>query len=99
MGLTDCTLRRFFVLGTLLRQRALGSVPLRLFRVRNVLLSSFYNFFGVCSCFSVQFYVPIYLQVMGLSTVQNSLRFVPQAAAAAVTLLAVGFIVKITGRY
>lgn len=74
-------------------------IPLRLFRVRNVLLSSFYNFFGVCSYFSVQFYVPIYLQVMGLSTVQNGLRFIPQAAAAAITLLAVGFIMKITGRY
>ncbi|OCK90634.1 uncharacterized protein K441DRAFT_665932 [Cenococcum geophilum 1.58] len=36
---------------------------------------------------------------MGLSTVQNSLRFIPQAAAAAITLLAVGFIEKITGQY
>lgn len=36
-------------------------IPLRLFRVRNVLLPSFYNFFSVCSYFSVQFYVPIYL--------------------------------------
>ena len=36
---------------------------------------------------------------MGLSTVQNGLRFIPQAAAAAITLLAVGFIVKITGQY
>ena len=67
--------------------------------MRNVLLPSFYNFFGVCSYFSVQFSVPIYLQVVGLSTVQNGLRFIPQAAAAAITLLAVGFIVKITGQY
>jgi hypothetical protein len=52
----------------------LDKEPLRLFRVRNVLLPSFCNFFGVCSYFSVQFYVPIYLQVMGLSTVQNGLR-------------------------
>ena len=77
----------------------LAKEPLRLFRLRNVLLPSFYNFFGVCSYFSVQFSVPIYLQVVGLSTVQNGLRFIPQAAAAAITLLAVGFIVKITGQY
>ena len=36
---------------------------------------------------------------MGLSIAQTGLRFISQAAAAVITLLAVGFIVKITGRY
>ena len=99
MELADC-LRSIVLLAAFLYwELYLAKEPLRLFRVRNVLLPSFYNFFSVCSYFSVQFCVPIYLQVMGLSTVQNGLRFIPQAAAAAITLLAVGFIMKIIGQY
>lgn len=106
MGLADClrsfanwscTLRRFLYRELYFAKEPL--IPLRLFRVRSVLLSSLYNFFGVCSYFSVQFHVPIYPQVMGLSIAQTGLRFIPQAAAAVITLLAVGFTVKITGRY
>ncbi|OCK78974.1 MFS general substrate transporter [Lepidopterella palustris CBS 459.81] len=74
-------------------------LPLHLFKIRNVFFSSLYNFCWACSYFSIQFYVPLYLQIQGLSTTSTGLRFVPQACCAAAALLATGMLVKATGKY
>jgi EmrB/QacA subfamily drug resistance transporter len=74
-------------------------IPLRLFANRNVAAACLACFLQLCSHFSNLFYIPIYLQVLGYSTTQTGLRFIPQALGAAVGTFIAGIIVKRTGRY
>jgi hypothetical protein len=74
-------------------------IPLRLFANRNVAAACLACFLQLCSHFSNLFYIPIYLQVLGYSTIQTGLRFIPQALGAAVGTFIAGIIVKRTGRY
>ncbi|KIN00674.1 hypothetical protein OIDMADRAFT_104476 [Oidiodendron maius Zn] len=74
-------------------------IPIRLFRQRNVALSCVVYFFTLASYFTSIYYLPIYLQIIGYSTTQSGLRFITQAAGAAVSTFSAGLLVKWTGRY
>ncbi|KAL8791631.1 MAG: hypothetical protein Q9195_005780 [Heterodermia aff. obscurata] len=74
-------------------------IPLRLLTQRNVWLSNAFYFFALMSYFTIEFYVPIYLQVLGHTPTATGLRFLPQAAGAAIATFAAGVGVKLTGKY
>ena len=70
-------------------------VPIRLLRHCNLYLSSIFYVFNLMSYFTVEFYVAIYLQILGHSTTATGLRFIPQAFGAGAATLVVGVAVKI----
>lgn len=74
-------------------------VPIRLLQRRNLYLSSIFYLFNLMSYFTVEFYVAIYLQMLGHSTTATGLRFIPQAFGASAATLIVGVAIKITGKY
>ena len=74
-------------------------IPIRLLKQRNIALSCIVYFFTFASCYSNIYFLPIYLQTLGLSTTQSGLRFLTQAFGAAVSTFVAGLIVKWTGRY
>ncbi|KAH8821380.1 major facilitator superfamily domain-containing protein [Xylogone sp. PMI_703] len=74
-------------------------VPIRLLRQRNLYLSSLFYIFNLMSYFTIEFYVAIYLQILGYSTTATGLRFIPQAFGAGASTMIAGLAVKITGKY
>lgn len=74
-------------------------VPIRLLRHRNLYLSSLFYLFNLMSYFTIEFYVAIYLQILGHSTTATGLRFIPQAFGAGASTMVAGILVKITGKY
>jgi MFS family permease len=74
-------------------------IAMYLLRQRNVLCSNICYFCTLMSLFSIEFYVPIYLQMLGHSTTATGLRFLPQAVGAAAAGIVAGLVVKWTGKY
>ncbi|KAH8704097.1 major facilitator superfamily domain-containing protein [Talaromyces proteolyticus] len=74
-------------------------LPIKLLHNRNLYLSSIFYLLNSMSYFSIEFYIAIYLQVLGHSTTASGLRFIPQAFGAAASIMLAGIIVKITGKY
>lgn len=74
-------------------------VPIRLLRQRNLYLSSLFYLLNLMSYFTIEFYVAIYLQVLGHSTTATGLRFIPQAFGAGASTIVAGIVIKITGKY
>jgi hypothetical protein len=75
-------------------------IAVYLLRQRNVLCSNIFYFCALMSYFSIEFYVPIYLQMLGHSTTATGLRFLPQAVgAAAAATIVVGLVIKWKGKY
>jgi MFS family permease len=74
-------------------------LPIRIMLQRTIASSQLSFFFASASSLGIMYYVPIYLQVLGATTGQSGLRFMPYAAAFAAGSFAAGFLVKITGRY
>ncbi|OAL23928.1 hypothetical protein AYO20_10840 [Fonsecaea nubica] len=68
-------------------------------RTRTVLSACLANWFGTMAAFLAIYYVPLYLQVRGLSATAAGLRVVPLAAATSVGSLASGYLMRATGRY
>lgn len=74
-------------------------IPIRILCTRNVALACIVYAFTMFSYYSNIFYVPIYLQVQGHSSTQTGLRFITQAAGAAVATSGAGLFVKWKGKY
>lgn len=74
-------------------------VPIRLLLQRTISSSQLSFFFASAASISIMYYVPIYIQVLGSTTGQSGLRFIPYAIAFGLGSFAVGFLVKISGRY
>ncbi|KIV81039.1 hypothetical protein PV11_08492 [Exophiala sideris] len=68
-------------------------------KTRTVLFSCLANWFSTMSAFLALYYVPLYLQIRGLSSTSAGLRVIPFAAATSVGSLGVGYIMRSTGRY
>jgi MFS family permease len=74
-------------------------LPMGLLCIRNIYLSSIFYLLNSMSYLTIEFYIAIYLQVLGHSTTASGLRFIPQAFGAAASTMLAGIIVKITGKY
>ncbi|KAH7362625.1 major facilitator superfamily domain-containing protein [Plectosphaerella cucumerina] len=74
-------------------------IPVRLLAHRTILAACLCNFLSTMVIMMALFYVPLYLQVTGLSTTQAGLRILPSPAGIAIFSLTSGYIIKRTGRY
>ncbi|KAH8658517.1 multidrug resistance protein fnx1 [Xylariales sp. PMI_506] len=74
-------------------------IPLRIMRQRTIASSQLSFFFASAASLAIMFYVPIYLEVLGSTTGQSGLRFIPYAVAFATGSFAAGFLVNHMGRY
>ena len=75
-------------------------IPVRLVgRTRTVLAACFTCWFGTMSSFLFLYYVPLYLQVRGLSSTQAGVRVISYAAGASIGSLGIGLIMRATGKY
>lgn len=68
-------------------------------RTRTVLAACLANWFGTMTAFLALYYVPLYLQVRGLSATAAGLRVIPFAAATSLGSLGSGLLMRTTGRY
>lgn len=74
-------------------------IPIRALLQRTVASAQMNFFFTSAANISILFYMPIYLQVLGHSTGESGLRFIPMAIALCLSSFTTGFLVKMTGRY
>lgn len=74
-------------------------IPVKLLLSRTVLAACLTNWFMTMSVFSLILYGPIYFQVRGLSPTQAGARLIPQSVGTAVGSIAVGLLMRRTGRY
>lgn len=74
-------------------------IPVRLVLKRTVLAACLTNWFSTMAVFLVLYYVPLYLQIRGLSALKAGLRLIPNAAALSCGSLGAGYIMRKTGRY
>lgn len=74
-------------------------IPLRVIVKRTVAAACLTYLFTNMAYFSILFFVPIYLQVLSLSTTETGVRFVARAAGIVIASLAAGMVLKVTGRY
>ncbi|KAJ9607073.1 hypothetical protein H2200_008145 [Cladophialophora chaetospira] len=68
-------------------------------KTRTVLSACLANWFATMATFLAIYYVPLYLQIRGLSATAAGLRVVPLAGAMSVGSLSSGYIMRATGRY
>ena len=74
-------------------------IPIRVMVKRTVASACLTYMFTNMAYFSILFFLPIYLQVLSLSTTETGVRFIAQAAGIVIASFAAGIIVKMTGRY
>jgi MFS family permease len=74
-------------------------LPLKACMHRTIASSQLSFFFNSAATAAILFYVPIYLQVLGISPSATGVRFIPYAIAFGLGSFAAGYLVKITGRY
>ena len=68
-------------------------------RTRTVLSACLANWFSTMSAFLALYYVPLYLQIRGLSATEAGLRVIPFAAGTSIGSLGSGYLMRATGRY
>lgn len=74
-------------------------IPVRLLLNRTVACACLTNWFGTMSVFASMYYIPIFLQVQGLSTTQAGERLIAQAIGSATGSMGSGLIMRAAGRY
>ncbi|KAL8990687.1 MAG: hypothetical protein Q9169_008063, partial [Polycauliona sp. 2 TL-2023] len=74
-------------------------IPIKLLLNRTVAASCLTYLFSHGANFAILFYVPLYLQVTGLTATEAGLRFVPQSACAALGSILTGIAIRSTGNY
>ena len=74
-------------------------IPIRLFLHRTVWTACLTNIFSTMVTFIILFYIPLYLQIGGLSAEATGRRLIPNAAAMSSGSLITGLIMRTTGRY
>jgi MFS family permease len=78
---------------------AVPLIPIRALIQRTVASAQLSAFFANLGNYSIIYYTPIYLQVLGYSTSQSGLRFIPLALCFALGSFTTGFLVERTARY
>lgn len=68
-------------------------------RTRTVLSACLMNWFSTMSAFLALYYVPLYLEIRGLSSTASGLRLIPFAVATSFGSLFSGYLMRATGRY
>lgn len=74
-------------------------IPVRLLAHRTILAACLCSFLSTMVIMMGLFYVPIYLQVLGLTTTQAGVRMLPAPLGISIFSLGVGYIMKRTGKY
>lgn len=74
-------------------------LPVNLLLRRTVAASCLTYFFSHAATFSILFYIPVCLQINGLTTTEAGLRLIPQSAFTAIGSLLTGFAIRSTGNY
>ena len=74
-------------------------LPVSLSLKRTVAASCLRYLFSHAANFAILFYVPVYLQVTGLTTTEAGLRFIPQSACTALGPILTGIAIRATGNY
>ena len=74
-------------------------IPIRQLMQRTVASAQLSAFFANIGNYSLIYYTPIYLQVLGYSTDQSGLRFIPLALCFALGSFVTGFLVERNARY
>ena len=91
----------FFLLFVYVEDRVASEpiIPVRLVLTRTVLAACLTNWFSTMAVFLALYYIPLYLQIRGLSALKAGLRLIPNAAALSCGSLGSGYIMRTTGRY
>ncbi|KAK3326824.1 multidrug resistance protein fnx1 [Apodospora peruviana] len=74
-------------------------IPIQSLKDRTIASSQLSFFFNSAATSAIFYYGPIYLQVLGVSTRDSGLRFIPYAAAFCIGSAGAGYAVKKLGRY
>jgi len=74
-------------------------IPLRLMTDRTIASACATYLLTYMASFGIMYYIPIYLQLLGLSPMSTGLRFVPHSAGTALGALTTGITVRYTGKY
>lgn len=74
-------------------------IPVKLLMHRTVIAACLCNFLSTMVIMMALFYVPLYLQVIGLSATDAGLRLLPSPLGISVFSLGCGYLMKKTGRY
>jgi len=74
-------------------------IPIRAMIERTVASAQSSFFLSSAANVTIIFYIPIYLQVLGHSTGESGLHFIPMAIGLALSSIVTGYLVKTTGRY
>ena len=75
-------------------------IPVRLMgKTRTVLAACLTCWFSSMTAFVVIYYLPLYLQVRGLSSTQAGLRIIPLTAGSSTGALGAGYVMRVTGKY
>ncbi|ROT39257.1 major facilitator superfamily transporter [Sodiomyces alkalinus F11] len=74
-------------------------IPVRLLAHRTVFAACLASFLGTMVIMMSLFYLPVYLQVIGLSTTDAGLRLLPAPLGVSICSVSSGYIMKRTGRY
>ncbi|KAF2012804.1 MFS general substrate transporter [Aaosphaeria arxii CBS 175.79] len=74
-------------------------LPLRLFKNRTFSASYLTYLFAHVAAFGIIYFIPVYAQIQGYSSVHAGLQFIPQAAGNATGALLAGALIRRTGKY
>lgn len=74
-------------------------IPLHLFSFRTVSAACSTYFFAYMANFGILFFIPMYLQICGLSPTQAGIRFIPQSVGTAIGAFVSGLLIRATGTY
>jgi len=74
-------------------------IPIRAILERTVASAQLNFLLSSAANVTIIFYIPIYLQVLGISTGESGIRFIPMAVCLALSSFATGYLVEATGRY
>jgi MFS family permease len=74
-------------------------IPVRLLMTRTVLAACFTNLLATMVVLTLIFYVPMYLQVLGVSATNAGLRILPSPIGVSISSILAGYIMKRTGRF
>lgn len=74
-------------------------IPVRLLVNRTVAAACLTNWFVTMAMFAVIFYVPIYFQLLGLSTKDAGIRLIPWSVGSSLGSVGAGLVMKKTGKY
>lgn len=94
-----CCYQLWIVLVLGLGKASSPMIPIRAILERTVASAQLNFLLSSAANVTIIFYIPIYLQVLGISTGESGIRFIPMAVCLALSSFATGYLVEATGRY